>query len=217
MRFRIPFCILLFPALSIAADGPLPPDHPGAAIYKKLCLECHGAKGEGVKDKADEPLHGDRDIAWLTDRVERTMPEDAEELCVGPDARAVSEYMFHAFYSPEAQARLYPPKVIFSRLTGNQFRNSVTDLVGSFRGGHARPLSAERGLKGFYDGTFKRENDNDKPPEGAKFDRLEGPIHFDYGEGIPVMPELPEGKTFDPSQFSIRWEGSLIAEATGTY
>jgi hypothetical protein len=214
MRHLFLTLALTIPASLIAADGPLPKDHPGAAIYKKQCLECHGAQGEGVKDKADEPLHGDRDIAWLTDRVTRTMPEEDPDLCVGPDAKAVSEYMYHAFYSAEAQARLHPPKAIFSRLTETQFRNSVTDLVGSFRGGHARPLKAERGLKGYYDGTFKRENDNDKPKEGAKFDRLEGPVRFDYGDGIPAMPE---GKSFDPSQFSIRWEGSLIAAETGLY
>lgn len=196
------------------APSPLPSDHPGAAIYRRLCLDCHGPQGEGVEGKADEPLHGDRDIAWLTDQVERTMPEDEPERCVGEDARAVSEYLYHAFYSPEAQARLNPPRAIFSRLTETQFRHSVTDLVGSFRGGHARALGPERGLKGFYDGTFKRENDRDKPKEGAKFDRVEGPLRFDFGEGIPAMPE---GKTFDPSQFTIRWEGSLIAEETGTY
>ncbi|MBL9155514.1 MAG: DUF1592 domain-containing protein [Verrucomicrobiales bacterium] len=197
-----------------AIASPLPPNHPGKAIYEKLCLDCHGPQGEGVKDKADEALHGDRDIAWLTDRVHRTMPEEDPDLCVGEDARAVSEYMYHAFYSAEAQARLHPPRAIFSRLTESQFRHSVTDLVGAFRGGHARALKPERGLKGFYDGTFKRENDNDKPAEGAKFDRVEGPVRYDFGEGIPTMPE---GKTFDPSQFTIRWEGSLIAEESGVY
>lgn len=197
----------------VPAPG-LPVNHPGLAIYKKLCLECHGPAGEGVKDKADEALHGDRDIAWLTTEIDRTMPEEKPEQCVGTDARAVAEYIYDAFYSAEAQARLHPPKVLFSRLTESQFRNSVTDLFGSFRGGHGRALGPERGLRGFYDGTLKKKNDKDQPKEGVKFDRVEGPIRFDFGEGVPT---LPEGKSFDPTQFSIRWEGSLIAPETGKY
>lgn len=188
--------------------------HPGAAIYQKLCVECHGPQGEGVADKADEPLHGNRDIAWLAKRIDRTMPEDEEDLCVGEDARVVAEYMYHAFYSPEAQARLRPARVSLARLTATQFRHSVTDLVGSFRGGPARMPGPERGLKGFYDGTHRKKNARDEPPAGDKFERLDVSVRFDFGEGVPPVPE---GKVFSPEQFTIRWEGSLIAEETGTY
>src|SRR5207302_7852245 len=40
-------------------------EHPGAAIYRKLCAECHGDKGQGVQDKYDEPLHGNRSVESL--------------------------------------------------------------------------------------------------------------------------------------------------------
>lgn len=188
--------------------------HPGAAIYEKLCVECHGAQGEGVANKADDPLRGNRDLAWLASRIDRTMPEDQPELCDAEESRQVAEYIFRAFYSPEAQARLHPARISLARLTASQFRNSVTDLVGSFRGGHGRAWGAERGLKGFYDGTHRKKNDKDKPPAGDKFERRDPGIRFDFGEG---MPPVPEGKAFSPEQFSIRWEGSVIAEETGVY
>ena len=90
---------------------PLPADHAGKAIYQKLCVECHAENGEGVADKADDPLQGNRDIASLAGRIERTMPEDEEDLCVAEDAKAVAEYVYHAFYSLEARARNTPARI----------------------------------------------------------------------------------------------------------
>lgn len=37
----------------------------GAAVYKRLCADCHGSKGEGVAKKYDEPLFGERSLASL--------------------------------------------------------------------------------------------------------------------------------------------------------
>src|SRR5258708_2921749 len=63
------------------------PEHPaGAAIYRKLFAECHGAKGRGVKEKYDDPLHGDRTGKALARRIARTMPDDNVGACVGEDA-----------------------------------------------------------------------------------------------------------------------------------
>src|SRR4029079_1151507 len=31
----------------------------GAKIYRQQCVKCHGDKGQGVKDKYDDPLEGD--------------------------------------------------------------------------------------------------------------------------------------------------------------
>lgn len=219
-RLSLPAFLLLTGLLactSAQSASPPAPDfakHPGGAIYQKLCVECHGSQGQGVKDKADEPLQGNRDIAWLADRIDRTMPEDQEELCNAKESRLVAEYIYHAFYSPEAQARLNPARITLARLTANQFRNSVTDLIGSFRGGHARALGPQRGLKAFYDGTFRKKNARDEPPAGDKFERVDATVRFDFGEGVPP---LPEGKVFSPDQFTIRWEGSLLAEESGTY
>ena len=76
----------------------------GEAIYRKLCIECHGEKGVGVDDKYKEALYGDRSLASLTRRIDKTIPEDEAELCVGEDAAAVAAYIYEAFYSPQSRA-----------------------------------------------------------------------------------------------------------------
>jgi hypothetical protein len=53
-----------------------PEVHPGAAIYKKLCAECHGDRGQGVEDEYDEALTGEKTIEALARQIDRTMPED---------------------------------------------------------------------------------------------------------------------------------------------
>src|SRR5687767_1026107 len=103
-------------------------EHPGAVIYRKLCAECHGDKGQGVQDKYDEPPHGDRPVEALARRIARTMPEDNVGACVGDDAAQVAAYIYDAFYSPRAQARLKPPEFDLARLTNVQYRTSVADL-----------------------------------------------------------------------------------------
>src|SRR5471032_351253 len=75
-------CAGLVGALSLAAEVP---QHPGAVIYRKLCAECHGDKGQGVPDKYDEPLHGNRTVESLAKRIARTMPDDDVGKCVGDD------------------------------------------------------------------------------------------------------------------------------------
>jgi len=196
------------------------PGHRGAAIYEKLCMECHGKRGEGVPDKYDEPLHGNRSVAALAKRIERTMPDDDVGACVGPDAQAVAEYIYEAFYSPAAQARLKPPEIELARLTVEQYRTSVTDLIGRFRPGFDAPLKAERGLKARYTGfapeqygpwqeqvnkEWKRER------ERAKIERTDKQVAVSFGESSP-SPE-----TMQAQEFNVRWEGSIIAEQTGTY
>ncbi len=134
----------------IAVDGV----HPGAVIYEKMCVECHGKDGQGVDGKYDEPLTGERTLAALTRKIEKTMPEDKEGTCVGDDAKAVATYIYDAFYSVAAQAKLRPPVKDLTRLTISQYRNSIMDLVGQFRNGpgYDRPIGQEKGLKAVYRG-----------------------------------------------------------------
>ncbi|MEM6733348.1 MAG: c-type cytochrome, partial [Myxococcota bacterium] len=126
-------------------------NHPGRAIYQKLCTSCHGDDGMGAEDNFDvDPLLGTRSLESLIGKIERTMPEDEEHLCVGEDARLVGEYVYHAFYSEEAQNR---GKIItpdLTRLTSEQLRNSVTDLIGSFRNPNFSPDNNQPGLRGAY-------------------------------------------------------------------
>ncbi len=211
------------------------PTHPGAVIYKKLCVECHAENGAAVKGKTDEPLTGSRDVATLAKRIERTMPEDHPELCVGEDAKAVAQYIYDAFYSVEARARNTPSRIDLTRLTVSQYQNSVADLIVSFRG--TVGFGNERGLKANYYGGFnfnERKEFQDKQkaeqearkkqggnPEASppplkkdRYERIDRQVGFDFGDGVPKDKEAAE---FSSAGFSIRWEGSLIAEETGTY
>jgi hypothetical protein len=195
----------------------------GAEIYAKQCVECHGPKGEGVDGEFDKPLYGDRSLESLTDLIERTMPEEEPKLCAGEDAGAVSAYIFDAFYSPEAQARIKPAKMLPARLTNRQFRESIADLVGSLaigapereepeRGRRRRSqqpdpelLNASQGLVAEYYES-KGMNKKDK----RSMTRIDQVVDFDFGQGSPA-------ENINAEQFSIAWEGSIRARETGTY
>ena len=204
----------LVPTLAVLFSMALPlmaePNAKGAAIYKKLCVECHGADGQGVKDEYDEPLTGTRPFEKLLRYIHRTMPEDEAELCVDDDAKAVTQYIWDEFYSPEAQARLKPPRIDLTHLTVEQYRASVADLVAQFRRGANRPYGEARGLRGNYDGRNRYRPDG-KKRKAPRFDRTDAAINFDWKEGSP-----DPGK-FDGKVFSIEWSGSIIAEETGLY
>ncbi|WP_435011688.1 DUF1592 domain-containing protein [Tundrisphaera lichenicola] len=175
----------------------------GEQIYQSLCLSCHGANGEGSKEYSRE-LTGDRSIEQLTKLIDRTMPEDDPELCVGPDARKAAIYIYNAFYSRTAQARNKPARLELSRLTVRQFRNSLADLVESFRW-HAEPDQA-RGLKGEYFKSRRVFRKGDRVLE-----RIDPGVRFDFGV------EAPAAEEFDPKEFSIVWHGSILAPETGEY
>ncbi|NLT72116.1 MAG: DUF1592 domain-containing protein [Verrucomicrobiaceae bacterium] len=201
--------------LSSHAEGnPALENHPGKVIYQQLCLDCHGPDGKGVKDKADDPLEGSRTLESLAKRIERTMPEGDEHLCVGEEAQSVAAYIYDAFYSIEARARNTPARIDISRLTVPQYRNSVADLILSFRGDNRIP--EERGLKARYYGSarFNERKEFTEAKKPDKFERVDGRVRFDFGEGIP---KHEEAKEFSPEGFSIRWEGTLLAPETGVY
>ena len=128
----------------------------GAAIYKEHCASCHGDKGQGVADEYDEALVGKKSIASLTKYIHKSMPEDDEDAVINDDARAVSEYMFHAFYSPEAQAKLKPVRKDLLRRTQHQHRRALADLVASFRG--TNHLGDQNGLHARYFNKEKMNN-----------------------------------------------------------
>ncbi|MES2660358.1 MAG: DUF1592 domain-containing protein [Verrucomicrobiota bacterium] len=194
---RLSFHFLLgLTGILSAQDGP--------AIYAKHCASCHGDKGEGVEDEVDEPLQGDRTLASLARYIDKRMPEDDPDLLDSEESRRVADYIYGAFYSPEARAKSSPPpKAAFARLTNRQFRESAADLLGSF--GKSKPPGEGRGLKAQY---FQSDGMNKKAKK--VLDREDASIGFDFGEGSPA-----EGISAD--QFSIAWDGSLIAPATGWY
>lgn len=197
----VALCLCVVGGVGLQGVTAVMPD--GAVIYRDQCASCHGPQGEGVAGRHDEPLFGERTVESLTRLIERTMPEDAPGTCVGDDARAVAAYIHDAFYSPAARARLRPARIELLRLTNRQYRESVADLVGGFD----RPAAsaAPGGLTGVY---FQSKGMNKK--DRRVFDRTDPTVAFEFGAGAP-------GEGIEPDQFSVAWEGSLLAPDTGTY
>jgi hypothetical protein len=175
----------------------------GERIYREQCVRCHGANGEGVAGKHDETLYGEKSVESLSRLIARTMPEDREQKTRPDVARAVAEYLHGAFYSPEARARNHPAKVEFSRLTHRQYRESIADLVGGFR--TVRQAAKTGGLAAEY---FSSEGMNKK--KAKALERTDPTVAFDFGEGAPE-------KGIAADQFSVAWNGSLLAPRTGAY
>ncbi len=176
----------------------------GRAIYERQCISCHGPNGIGTTE-APSAIFGDRPTSDLADLISRTMPQDSPGDCIGDDARVVAEWMQQAFYSPEAQARLNPPRIELSRLTVSQHRNAIADLAMSFRWYHAP--GKDRGLKAEYSAESKQEGRRGK----KVFERIDANIDFSFGAGSPDAEQIP------PEQFSMDWQGSLIPRETGWY
>ncbi len=215
----------IFSAASNAAETPgaLKADHPGAAIYRKECASCHGDKGEGVAGKHDEPLIGRRNVAALSKYIAKSMPEDKEGTIVGKDADDVAAYIFDAFYSPAAQLRNNPVREDLSRLTVEQYQNSVADLIGRFQGGFDRPFGKTHGLKARYSGRFpvligpilKPRGDEERAlrnkKERTSYEQVDKVVSFHWNAGSPDVNRLR------PDDFSTRWDGSIFAPETGMY
>jgi len=195
-------CLLFLCAVAVfparGEEGP-----SGEVIYREMCANCHGGKGEGVADKHDEPLYGERSLEALAKYIDKTMPEDEEEKLDAAGAAKVAEYIYSTFYSPAARARNSPPWRDLVHLTNRQYRESVADLLGSFI--EQPEIGAATGLKGTY---WESEGMNKKAKQ--KLEREDAAVDFDFGEGPPV-----EGCSAE--QFSIAWQGSLLAEDTGEY
>jgi cytochrome c553 len=188
----------LLPRIAGAAEG-----RTGEQIFRQLCARCHGQAGEGTQENYPHPLVGKRSLAQLTRTIAKTMPKDDPGKCVGPDAEKVAAYIYQTFYSKDAQARNKPPRLELTRLTVRQYRNAVADLIGSFRApGH---WDGQHGLRGEYFKSRRFRNGE------RVLERVDPTVHFDFGTASP----LPEKIQAD--QFSIRWQGSVLAPETGTY
>ncbi|HZY85022.1 MAG TPA: DUF1592 domain-containing protein [Gemmataceae bacterium] len=173
----------------------------GEQIYKQQCASCHGAKGEG-SDEFPHPLAGEKSAAQLARLIAKTMPKDAKVKCTGDDAQKVAAYVYDTFYSRAAQVRNKPARIELSRLTVRQYRNAVADLVGTFR--EQSRWDDKRGLHGEY---FNARRFNAR---SRLIDRTDPEVRFDFGTAGPT-------DKFDAFQFSIRWEGSVLAPETGEY
>ncbi len=176
----------------------------GQAIYNQMCAQCHGDKGQGVAGEYDKAFAGDRSVQWLTRRIDKTMPEDKPELCVGEDAAAVARYIHDSFYVPASHGpdKTGSAKPTLQHLTVEQHRQTLADLLASFR--KAQPMGEERGLRAeFYSGRDMK----DKPLAEQVDAKLD----------IVFTPEHPLHDRFDKKGHSVRWSGSLLAPQTGEY
>ena len=174
----------------------------GQRIYEQHCVTCHGVKGQGVEEKQPEPLVGDRSLKDLTQVIIETMPEEDPDQIVGEQANAVAAYVYDAFYSAVAQARNKPARVELSRLTVRQYQNAITDLIGSFTGTNS--WDEDRGLSAEYFDSRNLRGDK------RKIQRTDAMIAFDFAEGSPA-------DDIGTEEFSMRWQGSVIAPDTGEY
>jgi len=185
------------------------PARTGEQVYRQLCIRCHGTNGEGTKKNYPQALVGDKSLPDLVKYIAKSMPEDDPGACTVEDATQVAAYIYDGFYSKIAQARNKPARVELSRLTVAQYRNAVADVIGSLRaqGGDepSRTPGEERGLKAEYFPS--------RGLAGQKvIDRIDPVVQFDFG----VTGPEPADK-FDAYDFSIRWEGSVLAPETGEY
>jgi cytochrome c5 len=182
------------------ADESIP---PGKDIYVRLCADCHGQSGAGDPDVGTGPLLGDKPLAQLASYIADTMPQDSPEDCEGDEAAAVARFIFDEFYSPAAQARRAPARIDLVRLTERQYRNTICDLIGSFR--WSFEPKQERGLEGRY------FNQN-RPTRKADLERQDATIDLKFGpSSLPPEP-------LDPIKgFAAQWRGSLLAPTTGEY
>lgn len=188
--------LLLATASAVAA-----PD--GAKLYKEQCARCHGDAGQGVKKKYDEPLIGELAVPQLAEQVRKTMPEDKPESLTKEESTAIAEFMHAAFYSPAAREKSNPVRTDPARLTINQYRHAVADLIGNFRGGSNQWKDGGKGLKGEY---FANRNYGNRQKE-----RIDPTVAFDFKTDPPT-----DGK-YDEHEFAIRWAGSFLTPESGEY
>ncbi len=189
---------------------------PGRKLYQEHCASCHGAAGQGG-DGFSDPLVGDLSLPELTRYVDETMPDGDPEAVAGEQAQQVSQFVFDQFYSEPARRRAAQPRIELARLTVNQYRNSVADLIATF----SPPVSQsdERGLKASYFAARRRSQERKIADQtDAVLDFPDAVPHFDPTgeyESVPKPEKKPANKMNDG--FSAYWHGGILAPATGEY
>jgi mono/diheme cytochrome c family protein len=174
----------------------------GEQVFRAQCAPCHGANGEGAAGYP-RALTGSLSVGQLARYIAKSMPPGPKK-CSSPDAQKVAAYIHNAFYSPLALERNRPARVALSRLTVRQVRNAVSDLVTGFP---SQPIAdgQAQGLRAEYF-KAKRFQEADRVLE-----RIDKQVRFNFDTLGPA------GGEFQPHQFSIRWNGSVVAPDTGVY
>ena len=227
---RIDLLIASFLLTLASAVGSEPIDQAlfdaGGTIFREQCASCHGPDGQGTEAEYNQPLLGNGKIPELARVIESTMPEDDPSQCVGSHAKQVAYYLYHEFYSLAARRRkgLAPiPRIELTRLTVNQHRNLVADLIAAFT---PLPRYESQPPAGYRESTVSpRHSPASMPSEpglrGAYFqsrgmskadrltlERIDRRIDFDFGPDSPISE-------ISADQFAIIWEGSVAVQDSG--
>src|SRR5688572_3804368 len=205
-RGCVAFALWLTMIVGIHAATRRPLD--GRRIYQKQCASCHGAKGEGVKDKYADPLTGDWSVSKLARYIGANMPEDNPETLSASEAEAVSRYVHDAFYSRAAQARINPARVELAHLTNQQYAITVADLLRGFSDAD-ETVEAGVGLNAIYYCAAQRGRFDATKIVHRGVDREFGFILEDGNPWREILGTVME--------FSVQWRGSLLADETGDY
>ena len=231
-------CLALWAAPIALAQSVPPADHPAgttetsdrsavsvspdelALAYREKCARCHGVDGQGIADGYEKPFRTDQSVEEVAKLIVETMPEEDPEACVGDEARLLAEYIRQHFYPSSAEN--VSPRI--SRLTVEQYRNAVADVIGHF------PISGSvDGSVGSADKRDDKTLDNQRSDLEVpglrgdyyqsrgmnKADRLglfrsDTRLEFDFAAGSPAP-------SISADQFAIIWQGGVIAEHSGHY
>ncbi len=157
----------------------------GKKIYALQCASCHGSQGQGETDEYQPALSGEHSIEALAGIITRTMPEENPEACVAQDALDVAEYMYHEFYAPSSRRRTAQARVELVRLTANQHRSALADLMGDAVTGRIH-LTGKQGIPAKYYNARNTRKDQ------LVLERTDPTIDFDFGS----LGELVETEYF---------------------
>jgi mono/diheme cytochrome c family protein len=203
LKWLAPALVFLATALLLLAPMPsMAAEVSGELIYKTKCAACHGPQGEGTK-KHKARLEGSRTAAQLVDLIRKTMPEDDPGTLSSSEAQLVAGYVYNSMYSETARQRNRPARIELARLTVRQYRQTVADLIGSFR----EPIkwNDKQGLKAEYFRGRKLDS------SGRVLERVDPQVKFDFGTDAPMLVKV------EAHEFSIIWNGSVLAPETGDY
>lgn len=196
-----------------------------AKVFQQKCASCHGANGQGTADGYKKPLGGKYSLDELIELIDTTMPLKDPQQCVGEEARLVAEYVYHRFYARGERGS--GANVELTRLTVEQHRNALADLFARFAPVESPPDPEPR--------RRRRERPPEPPPkprlpippgpglraeyfqskgmskaDNLVLERVDSYMAFDFGTQSPA-------KGIAADQFSIIWDGGLIANHTGYY
>ena len=88
-------------------------------------------------------------------------------------------------------------------MTVRQHQNAIADLIASFRTASLATITRDFRCGEYFSSRQMRDG-------RAVLDRIDGEVRFDFKDASPDPKIKPE-------EFSVRWQGSVLATETGEY